>query len=85
MANMLEIIKRAAVDAVDCTKPVQVIFGTVMQADPLKIKLEQKIIIESAHMIPTSSFKSATFTPGDRLSLLQMQGGQKFIYLDKVV
>ena len=47
MADLAESIKRAAVQAVGTQKPCNLIYGTVVQEDPLKIQIEQKLIIEA--------------------------------------
>ena len=39
--NMLEIIKRAAMEAVEASQPTAVIEGTVISASPLKIQVSQ--------------------------------------------
>lgn len=53
MANVVEIVKRAAVEAVEAGKPVQVTIGTVLSTCPLKIQSEQKSIYTSKMLILT--------------------------------
>lgn len=53
MANAVEIVKRAAVEAVEAGKPVQVTIGTVLSTSPLKIQSEQKAIYTSKMLILT--------------------------------
>ena len=40
----MELVKKAAVEAVDASKPVHILFGTVISASPLKIQVDQKAI-----------------------------------------
>lgn len=47
MSDLAESIKRAAVRAVGTQKPTNLIYGTVVQEDPLKIQIEQKLVIEA--------------------------------------
>lgn len=49
--NPVELIKRAAVDAVEAAKPVNVLFGTILSASPLKISVEQKLTLGSKQLI----------------------------------
>lgn len=56
MANANELVqsmKRAAVDAVEATKPVNVYFGEVRSVSPLTINVEQKMILGEGQLILT--------------------------------
>lgn len=53
MADAVDIIKRAALEAWEAEKPVQVLFGTVVSASPLKIKLDQKATLPEPMLILT--------------------------------
>ena len=121
---MVELIKMAAVEAVNESKPTAIVFGNVVSVAPLVITVEQKLTLTDAQLILTnnvrdydlemtvdhitestsggsgdSSFASHNhayvgkkkFTihngliVGDEVILLQVQGGQKYIVLEKVV
>lgn len=49
--ELMKIIKRAAVDAVNASKPVEVCFGKVTSASPLKILVEQKMTLGAAQLV----------------------------------
>ena len=49
--NLLETIKTAAIDAVNVTKPVEIVLGIVLSTQPLKIELEQKLSLSEAFVI----------------------------------
>ncbi len=51
MPNALEAVKQAAMDAVKAGKPTEVLFGTVISADPLKIQVEQKLALGEKQII----------------------------------
>lgn len=55
MSNqLLEIIKIAAVNAVDTTNPLKIAFGTVISSEPnLKIQISQDVILTSDFLILT--------------------------------
>lgn len=119
MNDFAKLIKRAAIDAMKESKPMSIVFGTVVSIEPLKIKVEQKLTLTTAQLILTNSVRDynldmtvnhftdedlstdpkhkhsytgrKTFkvhnglVAGDGVILLQMQGGQKYIVLDKAV
>ena len=49
--EFVKTIKRAAVDAVYATKPVEVCFGKVSSASPLKILVEQKMTLGETQLV----------------------------------
>ncbi len=52
-SDLVRVIKRAAVDAVNASKPMDVRYGTVISVSPLKINVEQKMTLVSAQLILT--------------------------------
>jgi hypothetical protein len=124
LPNLVEIIKKAAVEAVAASNPCSILFGKVISASPLKISVEQRLTLDESHLVLTSlvrdfevdmtmnfttgntsggsgesSFAShnhpvtgkQTFqvhlglTVGESVMLMMVQGGQKYIVLDRVV
>lgn len=53
MTGFLNAVKRAAVEAVEASKPVAVTQGRVVSVDPLQIRVEQKLILTEAQIIQT--------------------------------
>ena len=51
MPNMIESIKKAALEAGENSKPCAVMFGKVTSVSPLKINVEQKMTLTSAQLI----------------------------------
>lgn len=49
--ELMKTIKRAALDAVNASKPVEVCFGKVTNASPLKILVEQKMTLGEAQLV----------------------------------
>lgn len=45
MANVVQLVKQAALEAVEASKPLNVVYGTVISPKPLKIKIDQKITL----------------------------------------
>ncbi len=122
--DLLVTIKKAAIEAVNASKPTAIVYGKVISKSPLKINVEQKMTLTAAQLILTrnvtdyqvdmtvnheteyksggsgdSSFVShnhayigkKTFTVhnglvvGDEVIMIQMQGGQKYIVIDRVI
>ena len=50
LPNAVELVKKAAVEAVDATKPVHLLFGEVISVSPLKIQVDQKSIYTEVDM-----------------------------------
>lgn len=53
MPNPVEVVKRAAVEAVEQSKPVHLLFGQVISASPLKIQVDQKSIYTEKMLVLT--------------------------------
>lgn len=128
--SMRQIIKQAAIEAVDVSNPCAIMFGTVISTAPLKINVEQRLTLDASHLILTRNvmdyktkisfdnpdvkqifttwnmeetvesspskitFKDKTkhdvtvyngLTVGESVILLRVQGGQKYIVLDRLV
>ena len=55
MPNYLELIKKAAIDAVKAENPVVILYGNVTSIEPLRISIEQKLTLTSAQLILTKN------------------------------
>lgn len=116
MANMVQLIKQAAIEANEATKPTAIVFGVVESTLPLRINIDQKLSLTKEFLILMRQVtdyvteltieidtKSATgpephqhkihdkakvmihngLKKGDSVILLRLQGGQKYIVVDK--
>lgn len=45
--ELLQIIKKAAMDAVETSNPIQIAFGTIESVNPLVVKIEQKASLKN--------------------------------------
>lgn len=84
-SNLLNVMKQAGSNATDAKNPVHVCFGKVTSTSPLKILVEQKIILGSMQIVLTKSMIEDALVIGDEVILLRVQGGQKYVVMDKVV
>ena len=98
--NLLETIKTAAIDAINSTKPVEIVL--VLSTQPLKIELEQKLSLSEAFVIVPEELTNRTvkimiddvekeieiknaLQTGDKLALAKIQGGQKYLIISRLV
>lgn len=51
--GLVEAIKRAALEAQDSSKPVNVYFGKIVSKSPLKINVEQKMLLGEKQLVLT--------------------------------
>lgn len=85
--NFLNNVKKAAIEAVNATKPFAYLCGNIIDDDGLKIEIEQKFALglASDQVILTSLVSGENaLEEGDRVMILRADGGQKFIVLDKL-
>lgn len=63
MSNMntfLDAVKRTAIETVNASKPFAFTFGKVISASPLKIQVDQKLILSDAQLILTNAVREYT-------------------------
>ena len=53
MSDMVELVKRAALEAVEAGKPVQFLFGAVTKAAPLEIQIDPQTVYPAALLVLT--------------------------------
>lgn len=53
LPDAVDVVKKAAREAVEAAGPVHLVFGTVISADPLKIQVDQKAIYTEKMLILT--------------------------------
>lgn len=109
---MLDVIRQAALTAMEAGNPVAVMFGTVTNINPLEVNVDQRFTLDADFLIvPDSLIKyeielkhshqvsngttgealtePVVIRPGlqvnDRVLLFRVQGGQKYLIMDKVV
>lgn len=102
MSNIIEIIKKVALDAIEESNPCTVLYGTVTGINPLKINIEQRLTLDKDHLLLTDNVKDYDVDVtnikgkqkvtihndlkiGEKVLLLRIQGGQKYLVLDRVI
>ena len=51
MNYFLKLVKKSAVEAVEASKPTNVVFGKVISTSPLKIMVDQKLTLGSMQLV----------------------------------
>ena len=121
--DLVTAIKKASVEAVNASKPMNLTYGKVVGVDPIKINVDQRLNLTSKQLILTGNVKDfevemtvdhvteetsggggdlsfashshrysgkKMFTVhnglklGEKVIMIQVQGGQKFVVLDRV-
>lgn len=49
--DLLKLIKKTSMDAMNASKPANMVFGKVISISPLKIQVDQKLILTSAQLV----------------------------------
>lgn len=76
------LVKQAAVEAVQAEKPLELRFGSVLSSSPLTVRVEEKLLLTSAFLIVPE--RLSELLPGDRVALLRVQGGGRYLLLDRL-
>ncbi len=84
MANLVELIKMAALEAVRAQKPMALRLGNVVNCHPFCVKIDGKTLLTKEFLYISDGYFNRAKV-GDRVLVLSCQGGQKFLVLDKVV
>jgi len=96
--RMINAIRQAALSAMEAGSPLAVKFGTVTAINPLEVNVDQRFTLDADFLVQTSATEElkaiigseehilrAGLQIGDHVALLRMQGGQKYLIIDKVV
>lgn len=98
MFDLVEAVKQAAIEAVESKDPMSFRFGKVVKASPLEVWIDQKLTVPESALILTGMASKITceaegigriildnsLKVGDQVILIRVDGGQKYIVLDKV-
>lgn len=80
--SAVDLVKRAAVEAVQAKKPLELRFGSVAGSSPLSVKVEEKLTLTSEFLLVPQ--RLSDLEPGDFVALLRMQGGGRYLVLDRL-
>lgn len=83
-SDLLKVMKRAAVEAVEANNPVNVCFGEVTSTAPLEVVIDQKLPLGKAQLIVSERVTEKPLSKNDGVILLRQQGGQKYVIMDRI-
>lgn len=50
MSDIVKVLRRVVLDAVNAQKPANIVYGTVVSVAPLRVQVDQKLILEREHL-----------------------------------
>lgn len=83
--NMVQLIKKCAMDAFNASKPCNYVIGKVISTSPVKVQISQNVILPANFLLITKTASDYPLITGDKVLMLRKAGGQQYIILDKVV
>lgn len=83
MKQMIDVMKKVALNAIETTKPVEICYGTVQSRSPFRVRLSQKQILGKDSFIVKNGVTAQSFEEGDILILIRVQGGQQYLIYDR--
>lgn len=84
IANLVQLIKKAAIEAVEASKPSDLIFGKIVSTNPLKVYIDQKLTLSDEFVFATYAYNQI-MQANDSVVMIRAQGGQKYLIIDRVV
>ena len=95
--DLLKLIKKTSLEAVNASKPANMVFGKVISVSPLKIQVDQKLILTSAQLVlsrnvtdykvkidDTEHTIHNALKVNEKVIMMQVSGGQKYIVIDRI-
>lgn len=83
-AELIKVIKRSAIEAVEALKPVNICFGEVVSTSPLKVNVEQRMVLGELQLVLSEKVVEKPLEQGDNVILFRQQLGQKYIITDRI-
>lgn len=79
-------IKEIVMNYINYANLSDVVFGTVVASNPIKVKLDtsSNLQIGEPFVIVTDKFKKEPLDVGSKIVLIKAKGGQKFVIIDKL-
>lgn len=75
-SGIIDTIKRVALNAFEASNPVKLMFGKVISINPMKIKVNQYLTLTREFLVINGEIFE-----GDNVTLIRVQGGQKYVVL----
>lgn len=82
-SNLVQLIKRIAVEAVNASKPCDTLLGNVKSEKPLEIAVSQKMVLDEDFLVVSDTAKEK-MEKGATVIMLRSLGGQQYVVLDTI-
>ena len=83
MPNLMESMRQIAANERQATLPMIICFGKVIALSPIRVQIDQKLVLTKEFFIVKSGVSASSFKVGDVLILFRNEGGQKYLIFDK--
>ncbi len=97
LADLVESMKKAALEAVANSDPATIMYGKVVSINPLEIQVNVRLILQANQLVLTRNVTDYTTSIdgesktvhnalqfGEEVILIRQAGGQEYIVLDRV-
>ena len=84
MKQFLQLVKQAAIEAIDARKPCDVMFAKVESISPVAVSLENMLLLPEELLVFIEGVKDK-LSVGCRVILLRKSGGQQYVVLGVVL
>lgn len=78
--DLLAVIKMAAMEAVQASKPADVVYGDIVSSNPLQVKMDQKLTLSQDFLVVPNELKE-NLKKGKKVILIQKAGGQRYVVI----
>jgi lipoate-protein ligase B len=86
LLDLIQTIKKAALQAVQASKPMGIYYGMVTATSPLTVEIERGLAVSGVALIVPSAFLNPLnpLKINDKLIMLRQQGGQAYLVHSRV-
>lgn len=81
--DLLAVIKMAAMEAVQASKPADVVYGDIVSSNPIQVKLDQKLTLSKDFLIIPNELK-LNIKKGKKVIMIQKAGGQRYVVIGTI-
>ena len=82
-SNLIQLIKKIAMDAVTASKPCDVLIGKVKSVSPLTVAVSQKLILDE-DFLTVSDNARIRIRKNSSVIMVRRSGGQQFFVIDTI-
>lgn len=82
--NLVTLIKRIAIDAINASKPCNTVVGKVQTTSPISISVGQKLVLDE-DFLDVTSIANENMKEGSKVLMIRQAGGQHYVVIDTLV